>query len=361
MSRPLVGHLDPEFLKLMNQVQELLRWAFRTRNRMTIPISGTGSAGMECATCNFVDEGDAVLVGINGFFGGRMAECARRAGGEVTTVSSPFGEPLDIEALAEAAGRVRPKVVGVVHAETSTGVLQPLQPIREICDRHGALLLADCVTSLAGHPLEVDEWGVDICYSGTQKCLNCPPGLAPLTASERAVQKLLSRKTKVRSWYMDLRQLSNYWGSERSYHHTAPISMNYALREALLLVQEDGLETRWERHRRHHHALVAGVEAMGLKMHVAEGYRLWTLNTIAVPEGVDEAAVRGRLLSRFNLEVGAGLGDLKGKVFRVGLMGINSSAKNVLYFLYALEDCLRSIGCSCPAGAGVGAASKLLA
>ncbi|MEE8583684.1 MAG: aminotransferase class V-fold PLP-dependent enzyme, partial [Acidobacteriota bacterium] len=224
----------------------------------------------------------------------------------------------------------------------------------------GALLLADCVTSLAGHPLEVDEWGMDICFAGTQKCLNCPPGLAPLTASERAMQKLRARKSKVRSWYLDLSLLDNYWGENRSYHHTAPIAMNNALREALLIVQEDGLEARWDRHKRHHLALVAGIEAMGLKMHVDPGYRLWPLNTVRVPSGIDEAAVRARLLSKFNLEVGAGLGDLAGKVLRIGLMGLNSSMENVLIVLHALEECLSRQGYSCPPGAGVRAASEAL-
>ena len=360
ISRPLVGHLDPEFLKLMSELQELLRWAYRTKNRMTIPISGTGTAGMECAVYNFVEEGDAVLVGVHGYFGGRIAEMARRAGAEVTVVSSPFGEPLDVDALSQAADRVKPKVIAFVHAETSTGVLQPVQPIREICDRHGALLLADCVTSLAGHPLEVDEWGMDICFAGTQKCLNCPPGLAPLTASERAMQKLRARKSKVHSWYFDLSLLDNYWGEKRSYHHTAPIAMNNALREALLIVQEDGLEVRWDRHKRHHLALVAGIEALGLKMHVDPAYRLWPLNTVRVPSGIDEAAVRARLLSKFNLEVGAGLGDLAGKVLRIGLMGLNSSMENVLIVLHALEECLSQQGYSCPPGAGVRAASEAL-
>ncbi len=360
ISRPLVGHLDPEFLKLMSEVQDLLRWIFRTDNHMTLPVSGTGTAGMECAVYNFIEEGDAVVVGVHGYFGGRIAEMARRAGAEVTVVSAPFGEPLDVGALSQAADRVKPKVIAFVHAETSTGVLQPVQPIRQICDRHGALLLADCVTSLGGHPLEVDEWEIDICYSGTQKCLNCPPGLAPLTASEKAMQKLRTRRSKVRSWYLDLSLLDGYWGEHRSYHHTAPIAMNNALREALLIVKEDGLEARCERHKRHHLALVAGIEALGMRMHVDPNYRLWTLNTVQVPPGIDEAAVRARLLSKFNLEVGAGLGDLAGKVWRIGLMGINSSLKNVLIVLHALEECLRKQGYSCTPGAGVRAASEAL-
>lgn len=360
MSRPLLGHLDPAFLNLMNEVQDLLRMVFRTENRMTIAVSGTGSAGMECAVSNFVEEGDSVLVGVHGVFGKRIAECARRAGGQVVEVSSPFGQPLDLDALAQAAEECRPRLIAAVHAETSTGVLQPLQPIREICDRNGALMLVDAVTSLAGHPLLIDEWEIDICYSGTQKCLNCPPGLAPLTASPKAMKKLQQRRTSVRSWYLDLSLLASYWGDDRAYHHTAPISMNYALREALQLIAEEGLQARWDRHRRNHEAFAAGIEAMGLRMHVQPEYRLWPLNTVAVPEGVDDAALRKALLDDFNIEIGGGLGDLKGKVWRVGLMGRNSSPSSILVVLHALEACLRRAGCECPPGQGVAAAAQAL-
>lgn len=360
LARPLVGHLDPEFLALMTEIQDLLRYVFQTENRLTIPVSGTGSAGMECAVSNFVEEGDSVLVGVNGVFGERIADCARRAGARVTAISSPFGQPLDQRKMTAAAAACKPALVAVVHAETSTGVLQPLEPIRGLCRQHGSLLLVDAVTSLGGHPLHVDEWGIDICYSGTQKCLNCPPGLAPLTVSDRALEKLKSRSTPVRSWYLDLSLLQNYWGDQRAYHHTAPISMNYALHEALQLVQEEGLEARWLRHKLVHEGFVAGIEALGMQMHVDEGFRLWPLNTIRIPEGIDDATVRARLLNQYGLEIGGGLGGLKGKVWRVGLMGENSSPKNVLFFLHALENCLRQEGFACSAGSGVEAAGASL-
>ncbi len=357
MAKPLLGHLDPDFLALMNQIQELLRMVFQTANRLTIPVSGTGSAGMEAALVNFVEAGDPVLVGVHGVFGGRIADCARRCGGEVETVSARFGEPLSEKALAEAADRRRPKIIAVVHAETSTGVLQPLEPIREICDRHDSLFLVDAVTSLAGHPVRVDERGIDISYSGTQKCLSAPPGLAPVTVSPRAADRFVAQ---CRSWYFDLKMVSSYWGKERTYHHTAPISMNYALREALAIVAEEGLENRWMRHCLHHRALVAGVEAMGLQMLVAPEFRLWSLNSIRIPDGVEDAMVRRKLLEDFQLEIGGGLGELKGKVWRVGLMGENSRPGPVLYFLHALGSTLLRLGFKCSPGAGVAAASREL-
>ncbi len=357
MARPLLGHLDPAFLALMNEIQELLRMTFQTRNRLTIPVSGTGSAGMEAALVNFVRPGDSVLVGVHGVFGGRIADCAERCGAVCTIVSAPFGEPLDENAMAEAAERSRPKIIAVVHAETSTGVLQPLAPIRRICDKHDSLFLVDAVTSLGGHPVGVDQQRIDICYSGTQKCLSAPPGLAPVTVSERAVGRMVERS---RSWYLDLGMVSSYWGKERTYHHTAPISMNYALREALAMVAQEGLENRWARHRANHLALVAGIEGMGLRMLVEPEFRLWPLNTIRVPEGIEDAALRKRLLEDFKLEIGGGLGQLKGKVWRVGLMGENSRPSSVLYFLHALESSLRGLGFACPAGSGVQAASEAL-
>lgn len=360
MSRPLVGHLDPTFLALMNEIQDRLRRVFQTSNPLTVPISGTGSAGMECAVSNFVDEEDSVLVGVHGVFGGRIADCARRAGGKVSVVEAEWGTPLDPVRLAEEASRCRPRLIAVVHAETSTGVLQPLAPIREICERHDALFLVDAVTSLGGHPVSVDDHGIDICYSGTQKCLSCPPGLAPLSISEKARARLSERRTPVRSWYLDLNLLAGYWGQERSYHHTAPISMNYALHAALGEVLEEGLEARWDRHRLHHQALVAGIQAMGLQMHVDQAYRLWPLNTVRIPSGVDDASVRTRLLKDFQLEIGGGLGALKGKVWRVGLMGETSRPSNILFFLHALERCLRGQGFDCAPGAGAAAASGSL-
>ena len=358
MSRPLVGHLDPEFLSTMDEIQDLLRQVFRTSNPSTIPISGTGSAGMEASVANFVEDGDPVLVGVNGVFGQRISEMVERNGGSCTTVSAPFGEPLDESQMMDAAERCKPKIIAIVHAETSTGVLQPIDPIREICEHFDALLLVDTVTSLGGHPVNVDEWGIDICYSVTQKCLGCPPGLAPVTLSPKAIETLKTRTSKCKSWYLDLNLIQSYWGNDRVYHHTAPISMNYALREALLLILEEGIEQCWNRHRRNHQALVAGISSLGLNMHVAPEYRLWSLNTVSLPEGVDDIKLRQQLLEEFNLEIGGGLGELKGKVWRVGLMGDNSRTHNVLYFLFALEECMKCQGFQCDSGAGVRAAAE---
>ena len=357
MAQPVIGHLDPAYLRLMDEIQEQLQRTFVTTNALTIPISGTGSAGMEAAVVNFVQPGEAVLVGINGFFGRRIAECVHRCGGVVSEVTAKFGDPLDIRALANAAERCKPKVIAVVHAETSTGVLQPLEPIREIASHYDSLLLVDAVTSLGSHPLKIDEAGVDICYSCTQKGLGGPPGLAPLTVSKRAAQHLESRR-RCQSWYLDLALLGTYWGSGRVYHHTAPVSLNYALRVALCRVLEEGLEKRWSRHQENHRALVAGVQALGLKMHVAPEHRVWSLNTVRVPDGIDDVQVRGQLLQDFNLEIGSGLGELKGAIWRIGLMGENSSSETVLYFLHALEQCLRSQGFSVEPGSGVQAATQ---
>jgi alanine-glyoxylate transaminase / serine-glyoxylate transaminase / serine-pyruvate transaminase len=361
MSRPLVGHLDPLFLSIMNELQNLLREVFQTANPLTIPISGTGTAGMEACVCNFVEEGDSVLVGVNGVFGQRIAEMVRRNGGSPTLVEARFGEPLSETKMLEAAEKCRPRIIAVVHAETSTGVLQAIEPIRDICDRFGSLLLVDTVTSLGGHPVRVDSWGIDLCYSGTQKCVSCPPGLGPITISFKGQERLKERTTKCKSWYLDLNLVNSYWGSERTYHHTAPISMNYALLEALQIIVEEGLEHRWDRHRQNHRALVAGIEGLGLQMHVAPECRLWSLNTVTIPEGVDDAAIRSQLLDEFNLEIGGGLGELQGKVWRVGLMGENSRPEKVLYFLFALERCLKSQGFKCGQGAGVQAATELYA
>lgn len=357
MSRPLIGHLDPAFLSLMNEIQDLLRFLFQTSNPLTIPVSGTGSSGMETLVANFVNPGDAVLVGVHGVFGGRIADCVRRSGGNAVTVHSPFGEPLKETEIAREAEQCRPKIIAVVHAETSTGVLQPLQAFREIADRYDSLLMVDCVTSLGGHPVDVDGIGIDICFSGTQKCLSCPPGLAPITISAKALERMVE---SCRSWYFDLKMVRSYWGSERTYHHTAPISMNYALRESLAIIAEEGLENRWNRHRLHHRALVAGIEAMGLQMHVTPEFRLWSLNTVRIPDGVDDARTRSQLLKEFDLEIGGGLGDLKGKVWRVGLMGENSRPGPVLYFLHALESCLKNQGFRCLPGAGVQGASEVM-
>jgi alanine-glyoxylate transaminase/serine-glyoxylate transaminase/serine-pyruvate transaminase len=337
LAQPLVGHLDPRFLELMDETQQMLRDLFRTSNRMTLPLSGTGSAGMEACIVNLVEPGDRVVVGVNGVFGGRMAEVAERCGAAVVRVEAPWGSILPDEALLEAIETSRPKLVGLVHAETSTGVWQPVERVAAAAREHGALMLLDCVTSLGGCPVEIDTWGIDAAYSGTQKCLSCPPGLAPVTFGERAMEAIAARRSKVRSWYLDLSLLANYWGGERAYHHTAPISMNYALHEALVEVFEEGLPARFDRHREQHERLASGLAELGLELAAQEGHRLWMLNTVRVPDGVDEAAVRRSLLDDHGIEVGAGLGPLQGKVWRVGIMGASCTAVHVDRFLAALS------------------------
>lgn len=359
MATPVIGHLDPAFLAVMDDASQFLRQVFRTRNEFTLPLSGTGTAGMEAVMVNLLEPEDEVLVGVAGYFGQRMAEVARRAGARVRTVEAEWGTPLDPERI-EAALRERPaRVVAFVHAETSTGVLQPPGPIVEVAHRHGALAVADCVTSLANVPVEVDAWGLDAAYSCSQKGLGAPPGMAPVTFGERALARIRSRKSPVQSFYLDMTQLMAYWGDgarDRAYHHTAPISMIYAVREALRLVLEEGLEARWERIRRIHRMLVAGVEAMGLRMLVAPEYRLAPLNTVVVPEGVDAAAVQRRLLD-FDIEIASGFGPLKGKIWRIGFMGVNAEPKNVLSFLAAFETALREQGLRLEPGAGLAAAA----
>ncbi|MFC1526648.1 pyridoxal-phosphate-dependent aminotransferase family protein [Candidatus Latescibacterota bacterium] len=344
LSAPVVGHLDPQFVRIMEETKELLREAFQTTNELTLPISGTGSAGMETCFVNAVEPGDRVVVGINGVFGQRMRDVAERCGAEVTAVEAPWGSAIDPQAVAEAVAAGPCKLVAVVHAETSTGVLQPLEAISQIVGDSDALFLVDTVTSLGGVPVAVDEWGVDLCYSGTQKCLSCPPGLAPVTVSERARAAMANRREPAQSWYLDLSMIQQYWGEERVYHHTAPVSMNYALREALLLIHEEGLHNRWERHRANHLALVRGLTALGLELLVSEEIRLPTLTTVKVPEGVDEAAVRRQLLDLHNIELGAGLGEFRGRAWRVGLMGHTATMENVVHCLAALEAALEVQG-----------------
>ena len=344
MSTPLVGHLDPEFLKIMDEVQELLRYVFQTKNQFTIPVSGTGSAGMETGFVNLIEDGDEVVVGVNGVFGERMSDIAGRCGGKRTRVEAEWGNIIPPEKIAEAVKGKKVKLVAVVHAETSTGAWQPLEEIANISHNAGALFLVDAVTSLGGCPVKLDEWGIDVCYSGTQKCLSAPPGLSPVSFNERARQVITSRKKKVQSWYLNMSMIEKYWGKERTYHHTAPITMVYGLREALRLIQEEGLENCFKRHELNHKALKKGLEKLGLSLHAHEGHRLWMLNTVRVPEGVDEARVRKRLLDEFNIEIGGGLGVLKGKVWRVGLMGYSSREENVLYFLHAMEKILDGEG-----------------
>jgi alanine-glyoxylate transaminase/serine-glyoxylate transaminase/serine-pyruvate transaminase len=361
MASPLVGHLDPEFVKLMNETQEMLRWVFQTRNQLTLPVSATGSAGMEACVVNLIEPGDRMLICVNGVFGQRMVDVAQRAGAAVATIERPWGQIFDPNEIADALKRLRPKVVGIVHAETSTGAWQPMEGLGQIAHECGALLLVDCVTSLAGVPVRLDEWGVDAAYSGTQKCLSCPPGLSPVSFSARAVQEIRSRKTKVQSWYLDMNMVERYWGEERFYHHTAPISMNYALREALRLVCEEGLEARWARHVLNHRALKAGLSAIGIGYVTQEGHQLPQLNAVQIPAGVDDVSVRRRLLGDFGIEIGGGLGEFKGRAWRIGLMGHTSRAGNVLLFLGAIEKCLSAEGMKGLGGAAVAAANQVYA
>ena len=340
MTTPLLGHLDPAFLALMDRIQDLLRYVFETGNPLTIPISGTGSAAMEAAVANMVEPGDKVLVCTNGYFSLRIADMARRYGGSVQTISRPWGEVFTAEEVDTALQMHPAKVVAIVHAETSTGALQPLEDIVRVVHGHGAYLIVDAVTSLGGIPVSVDMRQIDVCYSGAQKCLSCPPGVSPITFSPRAVELLETRRTPVANWYLDCTLVQKYWGKERTYHHTAPISANYALYEALSIVAEEGLEARWSRHRRNAERLWQGLENLGLTLHVPIAYRLPTLTTVRVPEGVDETQVRLRLLNEYNIEIGGGLGELKGKVWRVGLMGYSSSPENIDLLTDAFERLL---------------------
>ena len=340
LATPPVGHLDPEFITIMNEIQELLRFVFQTANRLTLPISGTGSAGMEAALCNFIEPGDPVLICVNGYFGERMVDMATRYNAEVHRIDAPWGTIFTARQIEEALRAHSVKLVAIVHAETSTGVLQPLEEIAEVTHRYGALLLVDAVTSLGGLPVEVDRIGIDICYSGSQKCLGCPPGLAPITVSPRAEEVLRTRKTRVANWYLDLTMVQKYWGNDRTYHHTAPINMNYALREGLRLIEEEGLQERFARHRRNAQMLWDGLAELGLILHVPLDYRLPSLTTVRVPDGVDEAAVRRRLLDEYNIEIAGGLGVLRGKIWRIGLMGHSSRPENVMALLGALERIL---------------------
>ena len=342
MAQPLVGHLDPTFIKMMEEIKGMLRKVFLTENEMTFPISGTGSAGMEFCFANLVEPGDEVVIGINGVFGTRMAEVAKRCGAIVTKVETDWGRIIEPQAVAETLSSVKnPKLVAIVHAETSTGALTPVEEISKLVHDAGALLLIDTVTSLGGCPVRIDEWNVDAVYSGTQKCLSCPPGLSPVSLSARAMEKIKSRKDSVQSWYLDVNLLANYWGDgARVYHHTAPISMNYALHESLRLILEEGLENRWDRHKSNHLRLRAGLDELGLVLTAQEGHRLWQLNAVGVPEGADEAGIRTTLLNEHGIEIGPGLGPLQGKVWRVGLMGHSSSPENVDRFLGALKSLL---------------------
>ncbi len=344
MSAPCIGHLDPYFLAVMDETQQLLRYLLQTENALTIPVSGTGSAGMETCFVNLVEPGDEVAVCVNGVFGTRMSDIVGRLGGELIRIDAEWGRAMDPEAVKAAIEGRSPKILAVVHAETSTGACTTLEPLADIAHEAGALLLVDTVTSLGGMEVAVDRVGIDAVYSGTQKCISCPPGLAPISFSDVAMDVLEGRETPVVSWYLDMTMVRNYWGADRKYHHTAPINMIYALREALRIIAEEGLEARWARHRLNHRALVAGVEAMGLAMLVPEAERLPMLNAVCIPDGVDDKKVRGALLRDFGLEIGGGLGPLAGKVWRVGLMGEACCPRNVFLFLAALGTVLRAEG-----------------
>ena len=340
MTAPLVGHLDPAFLEIMDSTQVLLRRVFETGNQLTIPVSGTGSAAMEAAVANLIEPGDRVLVCVNGYFGLRIAEMAGRYGAQVETITRSWGEVFTPQEVDRALDKRPADVVAIVHAETSTGALQPLDEIPAIVHGHGAILIVDAVTSLGGLPVRVDESEIDACYSAAQKCLSCPPGASPITLSDRALEKIRGRKVGVQSWYLDLTLLEKYWGRERQYHHTAPISTLYALHEGLRIALDEGLENRWNRHLENAQLLWDGLEAMGMQMLVPREQRIPSLTTVKVPDGVDELDIRKHLLGRYNIEIAGGLGELAGKVWRVGLMGYSSRRENVLLLLAALDTLL---------------------
>lgn len=358
MAAPLVGHLDPYFIQVMEDTKTLLRYVFQTENELTIPISATGSAGMETCICNLIEPGDSVLICVGGYFGDRMAQMAERHGGDVTRLENPWGQPFTPDQVRKAIEDCRPKLVGLVHGETSTGVLQPLEDIARIVHEHDALILVDTVASLGGTPLKIDAWDIDACYTGSQKCLSAPPGLAPITMNERAVAAIENRKTPVDNWYLDLTIVRKYWGEERLYHHTAPINLIYALREALVLIHEEGLENCISRHALNYRALKAGIDAMGLAFFVDEAHRAPMINPVLAPDGIDEAAIRGRLLREYGIELGGGLGALKGKAWRIGLMGQSSNKDHVMICLAALEQTLLAEGHKVK-GSGVTAAGEV--
>ena len=361
MTTPLLGHLDPQFLEIMNETQTMLREVYQTTNPLTFPVSATGTAGMETCLVNLIEPGDKAVICTMGYFGNRMVDIAGRCGAQVTVREAPWGQTFDLQQLRDALQTVRPKVLGIVHAETSTGASQDISELGKLCHEFGALLVADCVTSLGCTPVKLDAWEVDAAFSCSQKGLSCPPGMSPVSFSPRAVDALKARKTKVQSWYLDLTSIMSYWGGDRAYHHTAPITMVYALREGLRLVLEEGLEARFARHVRNHLALKAGLEALGLTYTAAAHCRLPQLNAVRIPDGVDDVACRKRLLTEFGIEIGGGLGDFKGKAWRIGIMGQNSRPNCVFQVLAALEVVLLGAGVKVAGGAGVAAAEAAYA
>ncbi|MBI3653751.1 MAG: alanine--glyoxylate aminotransferase family protein [Acidobacteria bacterium] len=350
MTKTVLGHLDPVFLHCMDEIKAMLQIVFETANRVTFPVSGTGSAGMEAAVFNAVEAGDDIVVCPMGVFGERLLAIIERTPAHPVIVRGEWGEPIEVSKIEAALQSCRPRALALVHAETSTGVAQRLEGLAELAHKYDALLIVDTVASLSGQPVGVDENQIDICYSGSQKCIGAPPGLAPITFSERALERLRTRRTPVQSWYFDVTGIEKYWGQERTYHHTAPISMNYALHEALRLICEEGLEGRWARHELAHRALVAGLEAMNIQMLVTPEHRAVVVNAVCVPEGVDGARVRARLLEEHNLEVAGGLGQLRGKIWRVGLMGESSRREHLLRLLDALHQVLQAEGYACDSG-----------
>ena len=363
MTKPIMGYLDPEFINLMDSVADMLRQVFGAQEGFTLPVSGTGSAGMEAGLANLLEPGDLAVVAAHGFFGDRLTDIAARQGATVVQVNTDWGSVIDPQAVEEELNKhPKVKLLAVVHAETSTGVLQPLRELSDLAHSHDALFLVDAVTSLGGNPVDVDEMAIDYCYSATQKCLGAPPGLAPVILSAQASRVIEERTEPPRSWYLDLGLLQRYWaGGTRVYHHTAPTTMIYALREALRMVLEEGLENRYARHQRNGRAFRSGLEALGMQMLVPEASCTYQLVSVLVPDGVDDVALRGRLLKDYNVEIGGGLGQFRGKIWRVGLMGESSTAPNVLLLLSALEALLPTQGFEVPAGQGVAAASRVLA
>lgn len=363
LARPTIGHLDPEFVNMMDEVKGLLQYAFQTKNELTIPVSAPGSAGMECCFVNLVEAGDKVIVCQNGVFGGRMKENVERLGATAIMVEDEWGTAIDISKVEQALkDNPDTKIVAFVHAETSTGASSDAKALCDLAHQHDCITIVDAVTSLGGSELKVDEWGIDAIYSGTQKCLSCVPGLSPVSFNDKAIEIIKNRKSKVNSWFLDLNLVMGYWGGDakRAYHHTAPVNALYALHESLVILENEGLENSWARHKHHHLALRAGFEAMGLEFVVPENDRLPQLNAVTIPEGVDEAQVRSRLLNEYNLEIGAGLGALAGKVWRIGLMGHSSRAENILLCLSALEAILSDMGAKINVGVAIPAAQKAL-